>query len=107
MVLDGDRLSELRKDKGLTQDGLGEIIQKGKGSVSRYEKGDRLPDAETLKRLADFFHVSVDYLLGRTKFPKVLEQMPGVVLVDDLPKADAAKVEEYAALLRAERAKGK
>ena len=107
MILDGDRLSELRKDKGLNQDELGEIIQKGKGSVSRYEKGTRQPDVETLKRLADFFGVSTDYLLGRTKYPRIMEQMPRAVLVDDLPKADAAKVEEYAALLRAERAKGK
>jgi transcriptional regulator with XRE-family HTH domain len=107
MAFDGDRLSELRNDKGLTQDELESIILKGKGSVSRYEKGARQADYETLVKLADYFDVSVDYLLGRTKRRRPWKEPPRHVVVDDLPEADAAKVEEYAALLRAERAKGK
>ena len=106
-MFDGDRLYELRSDKGLTQDELGAIIFKSKHCVSRYERGTRQPDLDTVRLMADYFEVSVDYLLGRTRFPKVLERMLKHVLLDDMNDDDAAKVEEYAALLRGKRGKGK
>ena len=40
-------------------------------SISRYETGEREADYATLIRFADYFHVSVDYLLGRTENPEV------------------------------------
>jgi transcriptional regulator with XRE-family HTH domain len=107
LMIDGDRLRELRKDKRLTQQKLAAIILKGKGSISRYEKGIRQPDMDTLARLADFFGVSVDYLLGRTRFPKILEKMLRHVLVNDLSEADVEKVRTYVDFLRAEKAKQK
>jgi transcriptional regulator with XRE-family HTH domain len=63
------RLKELRKHRKLTQEELGNVINVTKVSISGYENGNRTPDTETLQKLADFFEVSVDYLLGRSEAP--------------------------------------
>lgn len=59
------RLKELRKSRGLTTAQLGEILGCSNPTITHYERGDRKPDPSTLLRLADYFNVSVDYLLGR------------------------------------------
>ncbi|SKC61706.1 helix-turn-helix domain-containing protein [Maledivibacter halophilus] len=61
----GDRLKELRLELGLTQEQLAQKFNTGKASISHYESNKRLPDASTIEKFADFFEVSVDYLLGR------------------------------------------
>ncbi|MCS1382763.1 helix-turn-helix transcriptional regulator [Lysinibacillus sphaericus] len=60
------RLKALRTKKNLTQKQLAEKINVTHVSISGYESGNRSPDTDTLQRLADFFEVSTDYLLGRT-----------------------------------------
>lgn len=60
------RLKELRTEKGLTTTALGKILCCSDASITHYEKGDREPSYELLSKIADFFKVSVDYLLGRT-----------------------------------------
>ena len=62
----GELLAELRQDHGLTQDQLAEIISVSPGTISNYEHGRHLPDLDKLKMIADYFHVTTDYLLGRT-----------------------------------------
>lgn len=62
----GERLKQLRKEHKLTQTDLGNKINVTKVSISGYENGNRSPDTETLTRLADYFDVSTDYLLGRS-----------------------------------------
>lgn len=62
----GDRLKQLRSKKDLTQEELAKIFNTGKASISHYESNRRMPDAITIEKFADFFNVSVDYLLGRT-----------------------------------------
>lgn len=62
----GERLKELRKQKKLTQQQLGDIVHVSKVSISGYERGERSPDRETLTSIADYFEVSTDYLLGRS-----------------------------------------
>jgi len=64
------KLRDLRKSKGLTTTELGKIIGCSNPTITNYELGNRKPDPETLKKLADFFNVSVDYLLGREEFTK-------------------------------------
>lgn len=64
--MDGKRLRKLRNEKKLTQTELGKIINVTKVSISGYESGDRTPDTDNLGRLADYFEVTSDYLLGRT-----------------------------------------
>lgn len=60
----GARLKDLRLKKKLTQQQLGDIIHVSKVSISGYERGERSPDTETLKDLANYFEVSIDYLLN-------------------------------------------
>lgn len=60
------RLKQLRKERKLTQEELGKKINVSKVSISGYESGSRNPDTETLKKIADLFDVSIDYLLGRS-----------------------------------------
>jgi transcriptional regulator with XRE-family HTH domain len=59
------RLSKLRKDKGLSQYEMAKRLGFSRGQLANYEQGTRAPDLETLQKIADFFEVTVDYLLGR------------------------------------------
>lgn len=61
-----DRLKELRKRKHLSQRALAEELHVSKSAISMYENGSREPDYETTEKIADYFNVDVDYLLGRS-----------------------------------------
>lgn len=63
------RLKELRKQKNITQLKLAMDLGMSQNTISRYETGSHEADHATLIRLADYFHVSVDYLLERTDDP--------------------------------------
>ncbi len=63
------RLRDLREDKDLTQEELSRAINITQRSYSYYERGDHMIPPEILCRLADYYHTSVDYLLGRTSDP--------------------------------------
>lgn len=60
----GERLKELRKEKGLTQNDLAKVLNVTQDSISLWEKNKRLPDTPYIILLAKFFGVSADYLLG-------------------------------------------
>jgi len=60
------RLVDLRQKKGLTQEELAQMVNMSRSALSLYELSRREPDFTTLGKLADFFEVSTDYLLGRT-----------------------------------------
>ena len=64
------RLKELRKKKKITQLKLALDLNMNQNSVSRYENGEREADYASLIAFADYFDVSIDYLLGRTDNPK-------------------------------------
>ena len=61
----GSRLKQLRLEKNLSQRHVAEILNYGYTAVSNYEKGINEPSLKDLARIADFFDVSVDYLIGR------------------------------------------
>ncbi len=64
----GSKIKALRKQQHLTQKKLAEHLHVfGKSTISNYENGYSQPDYEILVRIADFFDVSVDYLLSRTE----------------------------------------
>ena len=75
MSLRGDgmknRLKQLRKQKGLTQLALQMKTGIEQALISKYENGERVPPTETLLRLADFYNVSIDYILCRTDNPEI------------------------------------
>lgn len=62
----GKRLGKLRDEKGLSQGELAKRLGIARTTYSGYENNAREPDQKTLDKLATFFDVSVDYLLGRT-----------------------------------------
>ncbi|HJD23927.1 MAG TPA: helix-turn-helix transcriptional regulator [Firmicutes bacterium] len=63
------RLKELRKSCSLSQRELGDALGLSKSSIGNYENGYRQPDMATLNLLADYFGVTVDYLIGRSLQP--------------------------------------
>ncbi len=65
------RLKALRRARGLSQLKLALDLHMNQNSISRYENVEREADYATLIRFADYFGVSVDYLLGRTDKPDV------------------------------------
>lgn len=66
------RLKELRDTRGISQLKLAMDLGLNQNSISRYETGTREADYATLIKLADYFHVSIDYLLERTDNPERL-----------------------------------
>lgn len=62
----GELIAELQQDRGLTQKELGDILCVSSGTISNYENGVHLPDVDKVIALANYFHVTTDYLLGRT-----------------------------------------
>ncbi len=66
------RLKELRKKHRISQLKLGMDLCLNQNTISRYESGEREADYATLILIADYFDVSIDYLLGRTDNPKSL-----------------------------------
>jgi transcriptional regulator with XRE-family HTH domain len=65
-----NRLKELRKSRNLTQDEMAKKISLPRSTYSNYETGKREPDYHTLEQIAEYFGVSVDYLLGRKIVPE-------------------------------------
>jgi len=65
----GERLKQLRLEKGLTQSQLASIFNLTKSTISLYESGKRSPDYATLMKFADFFDVTSDYLLNNSASP--------------------------------------
>lgn len=60
------RLKELRNEHGLTQSEVAEKLGIASSTYSNYEQGTRFPDKDNLINLANFYKVSIDYLLGET-----------------------------------------
>ena len=63
------RLKEIRKSKGISQLKLAIDLNTSQNTISRYETGEREPGINELIKLADYFNVSIDYLLERTDIP--------------------------------------
>lgn len=64
-----NRIRELRKQAKITMKQLGKILGLAESTISQYETGKREPDHKTLLKISEYFHVSVDYLLGHVSEP--------------------------------------
>lgn len=64
-----NRIAQLRKEKGMNQQQLGKALGAAQNTISNWELGKRDPDYTMCIRLADFFGVSLDYLLGNSDYP--------------------------------------
>lgn len=119
-----DRLKLLRKEKGLTQEELSRTIDIPDSTIRRYETEGNVPKRERLEIIADFFDVSIDYLIGRTDERKKTISEPSRVLIDSLSLSDddimkrvkfdvdgepitEEEIKKFLAWVRIERATGK
>ena len=67
------RLRELRNQKGLDQKDIAILLNIGKGTISNWEVGRTEPSIEYLTRLAKYFEVSIDYLIGNSNEMGIIE----------------------------------
>ena len=99
------RLKELRISKGLTQKQLANELNVAHNTISVWENNSSEPDLNMMNKLADFFDVSTDYLLGRTAIKKNLPiyrnpfHQELLTLFDNLPSEDKKKVIEMVRVL--------
>lgn len=63
-----DVFKQLRTEKGLSQDKIAEELDVSSSLVSKWENNQSTPAPEMLEYIADYFNISVDYLIGRSKF---------------------------------------
>jgi transcriptional regulator with XRE-family HTH domain len=106
-----ERLKQLRIEKGITQQQIANDLGIHYSTYGKYELGQRDTDTETLNKLADYFDVSVDYLLGRTNQKRENERaalsIAGGKSYADLPPEAIQDLEEYAEFLRSKYGKKK
>lgn len=74
-----NRLKELRTERGLLQSDIAKIIGKSGRIIGFYESGERDMGTDTLAKLADYFDVSIDYLLGKTDIRNSGKQIDDVL----------------------------
>ena len=89
------RLSKARKKKGYTQADAAKYLNCNRATITNYEIGRRNPDIETLVKLAEYYEVSVDYLLGLSAIPmsealKYNVRKDDVRITLDLPEGTVA-----------------
>ena len=64
------RIRDMREDHDLSQKQISEYLLCDQSLYSKYERGERAIPAELLERLAEYYHTSIDYLVGRTDVRK-------------------------------------
>lgn len=89
------RLKELREMRGLSQESLADILKIPRSSVTNYENSDdRMPRQKRLNEIADFFNVSVDYLIGRSDTEKLSNAEKA--FMDDVSNAkESMSIEDF------------
>lgn len=90
------RLKQLRKDAHLTQAQLAKELNVAQNTLSNWENGNRAPDADTLVRIAEYFNVSVDYLLEKDNSlgntPTISDSYPSIgAAINAMSDAERAK----------------
>ena len=94
------RLKEIRKAKNMTQTDVARFLNIARASYVNIENEKRDPDTQTICALADFFGVSVDYLIGRAEQNQPLAEGEGlkgriISLLDSLSPAELQRVDDF------------
>lgn len=76
-----ERLKTLRKEAGLTQKEIANHFKTSPQSYAQWEKGLRSPSKESLEKLASFFHVTTDYLLGNSDIKNPEDELSDVEIL--------------------------
>ena len=94
--MDGERLSDLRKDRNLTQKELAKVLGISENSVSLYERNINTPDDQLKVKIAKYFNVSLDYLLGAIDHQQPLERTRAFfVFSENMPANAAAEIHSF------------
>jgi len=70
----GENIKRLRRERGMTQEQLAEKLNITNAAVSKWERGDSLPDITMLFPIADYFGISVDELMGHIERDTLLNK---------------------------------
>lgn len=89
------KLLELRKTKGVNQQEVADYIGVDRSTYTRYERGNTNPDPDTLKKLAEYFSVSVDFLLGLDDTPNRETKFRWIPLRDGLPAGPLSETDSF------------
>jgi transcriptional regulator with XRE-family HTH domain len=100
MITLGKRIQELRKENKITQLELGEKINISHPQIVRYENKDVQPPADVLKRLADLFGVSIDYIVNGNTNDKAQQSLKDAEIIKEFQKVEALPEEEKNTIVR-------
>ena len=82
----GNKISELRKEKGWSQTDLAQAVNASRDIIGKYERGEHSPSIEMATKLAETLDVTVDYLLGKERFGKydkeAIKRLEGIQKMD-------------------------
>lgn len=103
-----ERLRELRLQRGMTQTQVGDLIGVSCVTVGRYEAGEREPSNAKISALADYFGVSIDYLMGRDETEKELsaDEKKRKEIIEAISQMPLEKLEALAVLLQKNKSGG-
>ena len=87
------KLRELRKEKGNTQENLAQYLGITVQSVSKWERGDGMPDISLLPLLSAYYNVSIDTLLGVDKMQKICEYRKSLISITRFVAANPIRTE--------------
>ncbi len=87
-------LKLLRQTAGVSQQKIADVVMVSQQSINKYENHNVEPDIETLIKIADFFDVSVDYLVGRND----IKEVAGELNLSDLSEQDRVLVKKFGML---------
>lgn len=81
-----NRLKELREQKKISQEELGLLLKLSPSAIGMYERGQREPDLERVKEMADYFNVTIDFLLDNAGYDEEIDRIGADVtrLIDEL-----------------------
>ncbi|MDB1943713.1 helix-turn-helix transcriptional regulator [Clostridium tertium] len=106
-----NRLKELRQEKDLLQKDVATYLNISTSAYGFYEQGKRTPDSEMMKKLSEFFNVSLDYLLGKTDIRESADDIlngkePTIALhsdyqYDELPDEAKKEIENFIEYVKA------
>ncbi len=80
------RITDLRENRNLLQKDIAKIFEVEQATVSNWEKGKRVPDSDMLIKIANFFDVSIDFLLGNDKKTKKYSETEEEIIEKEILK---------------------
>ena len=90
----GENLKNVRKQRGVTQEELAEILGVSRQAISKWESGTSVPDVQLLLRIADFYNLTLDQLV-RDDFDLPISSLDEKKIADDLSNKSSVSIDDY------------